>query len=226
MDFDRLRMTRSGSVPAAAWNALLDAVKTCYLSEFIGGKIRRHGPHTILEADQTSARGGATASSWKLSIRPVAESDPPEYEWSVSSERSVITDGTNGSPVDLGPSGTAWKTGAIKFDTSTDGVTETTYIVLEADVDADLSVSDWTLAATTDPIEAREVVIEEPEEDEPERATKARLYIGKIGIAEGIAAVTQAATLPQLIDHGFVNGMAARVFIPHPYALDAPPPEE
>jgi len=118
--------------------------------------------------------------------------------WSVSSFLSTITDGTNGTAIDIS---------SASFDTAT-SIATTKFIVLEADVDSTLALTNWTLSAV-DLADTAEVVMSG---SIPDEQTKIRLYIGKITIAAGVATVTQAITSAQRVANDMTNGVLTKVF--------------
>lgn len=136
--------------------------------------------------------------------------------WSVSSLYSSVTDGVNGDAIDLAvPAGTDWSVGAIKFDVDT-VIAATKYIVLEADVDSELVVTDWTLAAV-DLADAMEV---RTNGGTPDIQDKVRLLIGKVTVDAGAATVGQAVFTAQELTYKFINGMMVRGFVAAPVHPD------
>jgi len=129
----------------------------------------------------------SSKDSWKLTTKIV----DGDVKWNVSASRSTITAGTNGDAIDLTLAG---------FDTP-ETITQTKYIVLEADVIA-LVVSSWTFSAV-DLADTKEVGID-----------KIRLLIGKVTFTDNIASVDQIAFMPQILDNGFLNGALVKVLNP------------
>ena len=118
--------------------------------------------------------------------------------WTVLSDLSSVTDGTNGTEITL-PAG---------FDTP-NAITGRVWIVLEADVDTDLVVSNWTLTAATSAADAAEVGTG----GSPVAQTKLRLLIAIVGglSADG-PALFQCVNTAQRITHGLLNGLPVKVF--------------
>jgi hypothetical protein len=139
--------------------------------------------------------------------------------WSVSSDLSTITDGTNGEEA-------LTADGFDDFDTDQTPIANGThYIYLEAVVSGDnLDVAAWGLvryATAQDEVGF--------EEEDPDIQEALRLYIGKIVVAEGVPTVTQGVQTAMLLDWGFVNGKEVRVLVPHTVHPDGyvkPEPEE
>lgn len=138
--------------------------------------------------------------------------DGEDYYWAVASERSTVIDGTNGPAFDLAAGGADWGIGAIEFDTET-LFTETSDIVLEADIDEDLVPSNWTLAAKTVYADSEEVLIDE---GPPIVQTKARLLIGTVYVetVDGELSIRaeQAVTSAQCLGHSFYQSLLVRSF--------------
>jgi hypothetical protein len=171
-------------------------------------------PETII-----SAGGGGGGASYEHAFKLSVALDGANWKWQVSSSKSVVTDGTNGEAIDLGPSGAAWKTGAIKFDVATT-ISATKYIVLECTVDPDdLTLTDWTLAAV-DVADADEVKTG----GDPIAQTKARLLIGKItqdtAPDPDTYSASQAVFTAQRISVGFLNGISCKIFDAAPIHQD------
>lgn len=151
-----------------------------------------------------------------------ARNDAGTIKWQVSSERSSVTNGTNGDAYDLGPSGADWiATSPKKFDTEHSLASPATkYIVLKAAVDASMEASDWTLA-DVDAADAEEVGLDG---GTPEAQDEIRLLIGKITVDTGTdpdtVTVTQAVFSQQRTTIGFLNGLEVLVFEPCGINLD------
>jgi len=135
------------------------------------------------------------------------------YTWSVSATYSSVTDGTNGSRIDLSDGGSDWAAGAIEFGDNT-AISATAYIVLEADVDSSLDVTNWTLAAVTDPSEVS------TDSGPPVTQDKVRLLIGRVIFTDGVPAASQAVFAPQMLDFGFYNGLLVKLFTAAPVNKD------
>jgi hypothetical protein len=126
--------------------------------------------------------------------------DGSNWKWKVSSEYSSITDGTNGPAIDLSTAG---------FDGSGTTISADKYIVLEAESDSDLVLTDWTLAAV-DSAAADEVRFTTTGTIHQDRL---RLLIGKVTFTSGVPAAKQAVFSPQMITHGLTNGKESKVFL-------------
>lgn len=130
---------------------------------------------------------------WKLSTR----NNDGTLEWKVEREEGTITDGTNGSSIDIT---------AATFDTWT-SITATKYIALEASVSTALALSSWTLSAV-DAADALEVGFDGTGEVQD----TIRLIIGKVTITSGAISHEQIAKDHQRVDYGFLNGVLVKVF--------------
>jgi hypothetical protein len=133
-------------------------------------------------------------------------------KFKVSSERSTITDGTNGPAIDFSPTSTEWASGALKFDTLSAAITDDTWVVLEAEVSQFFVISNWTFAAKTTAEDAKEVGFNDPDPGDPVFQNKLRLIIGKIEFEDDVPSVTQATTQPQTLTLDFVNGYIVHAF--------------
>jgi len=111
--------------------------------------------------------------------------------------KGSIQDGTNGAAINL--------TDVIETDfNATAG-----YVVIEATVAADLSLSDWTTLIIANPSDTDEVKMTT---GGTLRQEKIRLLLGKITIGDGEATVWQAWFTSARVGHGFLNGSLVRVF--------------
>lgn len=118
--------------------------------------------------------------------------DKPKYRLAKGS----IQDGTNGAAIDL--------TGVIETDfDATAG-----YVVIEATVATDLSLSDWKAVIVSNVTDTAEVKMTT---SDPLRQEKIRLLIGKITLADIEATVWQAWYTSARVSHGFLNGSLVRV---------------
>jgi len=170
--------------------------------------------------------GGGEGAPALISFRlTVAQNESEQWQWQVSSDRSTITDGTNGPAIDLTiasgliPASTEWASGSIKFESATT-ISVDSWIVLEADVDEDFLITDWTLAAKTTAEDAKEVGFNDPDPGDAVCQNKLRLYIGKIEFdEEDVPTVTQATTQPQMMDFRLLNGKFVKAFFPNYLAL-------
>jgi len=152
--------------------------------------------------------GGGEGAPALISFRlTVAQNESEAWQWQVSSDRSTITDGTNGPAIDLS---------GVDFDTPVT-VSADSWIVLEADVGEDFLVTDWMLAAKTTAEDAKELGFNDP--GDPVFQNKVRLYIGKIEFEDDVPSVTQATTQPQMIDFRLQNGTFVKAFFPNHLAL-------
>ena len=130
-------------------------------------------------------------------------SDGEDWKWKVSSDRSTVTDGTNGELVDLTGAG---------FDGDGTAFSSDTYIVLEADVaDETLVTSGWTLSAVTAATAAKEVGLTS---SGTVRQDKIRLFIGVARMvgSPAVGQESQAVFTAQRIAWGIMNGLAVKVF--------------
>jgi len=154
----------------------------------------------------------------------------------ISSDRSTITDGTNGEEA-------LTADGFDEFDTpdTLSGTGDRTVFIylaanvtyIEADEEADppvlaqdYVVSGWTIAQSTNALD--EVDIDDDDESETYgKQTKVRLYVGKIDVTSNAPTITQATVTSQLLDFGFFNGIAVKCLLPHPtHPAGFTPPEE
>ncbi len=116
--------------------------------------------------------------------------------------KGSIQDGTNGTAIDL--------TGIIEANID---VTTAGYVVIEATVAADLTLSDWATLIIEDVTDTDEVKMTTAD---PLRQEKLRLLIGKITLAVveeiEIPTIWQAWFTSARVSHGFLNGSIVRVF--------------
>lgn len=135
--------------------------------------------------------GEAFVHPWKLTT----SLDGETMKFKVSSAHSGITDGTNGSAIDISGAG-------LDVDVT---ISAEKYIVLEASVDASLVLTSWTLVAAA-LADADEVKIVDNAQ------TKLRLLIGKVTVGDGVATPWQALYSSVRIVNGVLNGTAVKVF--------------
>jgi hypothetical protein len=157
-----------------------------------------------------------------IPFRLTARNDDGTIKWMVSSERSSITNGTNGIAYDFGDTGTAWtSTSPKKFDVEHSLASPASkYIVLLAEVDSSLVASNWTLA-DVDIADAEEVGLDG---GSPEAQDEIRLLIGKLTVETApdpdTVTVSQAVFSQQRTTLGFLNGLEVLVFEPCGINLD------
>jgi len=167
----------------------------------------------------TQTPGGTTTSvikkripqtpySWRLSIDYVA----PDYKWAVSAELSTITEGGNGTKLDLSSGSALWIAASpIKFDVPTT-IAATSWIVLECTVTATTYVlDDFTFKAVTTRATAQEVAFLGSPTFQQE---KLRLLIGKIIFEDDVPRVVQGANTQMFIDWGMLNSRAVKCYLP------------
>lgn len=187
-------------------------IRASRITSVVGGHLRETPNGTVLTIKPGSGGGSSSASGPFLLSTSTIDGD---LTWKVSQNKSSVMDGTNGAAIDLGPAGVDWGGGSIKFGIPTT-ITATKFIVLEADVDADLVITHWTLAAV-DEADADEVRFTTTP---PIYQDKIRLLIGKVTVDTGAtpptAIASQAVFSAQRISHGLLNGMAVK-------ALDSAP---
>ena len=162
-----------------------------------------------------AVRGGGGGESGLISFKLSTETEGGDVKYKVSSERSTITDGTNGPAINLAPASAAWASGALKFDTLSAAITDDTWVVLEADVSTSFAITNWTIAAKTTAEDAKEVGFDDDEGNQ----NKIRLLIGKIEFEDDVPSVIQATTQPQIISFGYLNGQTPKIFSPFLLAL-------
>lgn len=213
MDFPEIF---KGSPTPTKWAALGEHLSKGQITGGPGIRVRRVGNNTVITTRRATL-GGVEEESVPFKLTVTKDED--DWKWKVSQNKSSIQDGTNGDAIDLGPSGTAWATGAIMFDTTTT-LTATKFILLEADVDADLVITDWTLVAANaaDAKELRFTTSGTIYQD------KIRLLIGKITVDTApdpdTYVASQAVFSPQMITHGLNNGLAVKCFLASPIQVD------
>ena len=122
-------------------------------------------------------------------------------EWMLLSEFSTITDGTNGGMIDFE------STSIKKMDTPY-AYTETTWIVIEAEVDSALDLDNWEILAVTDYTDAEEVKTD----NTPVEQTRLRLLVAIVESSASGAQVIQCINTAQRVTHGLLNGLAVKVF--------------
>lgn len=151
------------------------------------------------------------ATNYPPPFRLYVNIDDTTYTWIVSSDRSTVTDGTNGPPFDLAAAGADWAAGAIKFDTETAFVA-TSDIVLQADIDTSGTPSNWTLAAVTY-ANAVEVNVDA---GPPAAQDTVRLLIGTVYVetvdSQLVVRAEQAVTSAVTLGWSFYNGILVRTF--------------
>ena len=129
------------------------------------------------------------------------------WKWKVASEYSTITDGTNGDAIDLSTAG---------FDGDGTTITETKYIVLEADVaEETLEITDWIFSAVDEADAIEEVRVTE---EVPIYQDKIRLLIGKINFTDDdppVVTAIQSTTAAQILVDALTNGLPSKVFANH-----------
>ena len=155
----------------------------------------------IEEGDITAS---ASASPWLLSA--TTDADAGTHTFRVASAISSITNFTNGDAIDLTGAG---------MDVEV-AIVSTSYIVLEATVTA-LVASAWTIVATTDLEESREVGLTPPAPPALPEQDKLRLRIGKVTIADGVATATQFADDCKILGYDFLNGTLVLVLNDHEF---------
>jgi len=174
--------------------------KASRITSVIGGRLKESPNGATLVIDRPPLRPSIQSSSnasWVLTTAIV----DTDIKWKVSDNRSTITDGTNGNAIDLTLAG---------FDTP-ETITETKYIVLEADV-LELAATDWIFSAV-DLADIEEVGMSGVVSEIMEQ-NKLRLLIGKITFTDGVASVEQIETRPQILDGGFLNGTLVKILNP------------
>jgi len=167
----------------------------------------------------TQTPGGTTVSgikkripqapiSWRLSVNYIDSA----WKWNVSSYLSTITEGTNGTKIDLSSGSTKWTASSpIKFDTDTT-ISETSWIVLECGVgDGTFVIDDLTFKAVTTRTAAQEVAFRSTGSLQQEFL---RLLVGKIIFTDGTPRVIQNNNPQMFIDWGFFNSRANKCFLP------------
>ena len=142
-----------------------------------------------------SGGGPAPSIAWRLSVE-----DDDGWKFTVASERSTLTDGTNGTSIDLPPTG---------LDTPTP-ITGTRWIICEIDVDAadGHALSNPTITSVADADDAREILVT----GTPPAQTKLRLLVGKIVFNDGVPSAIQGEDRPQVIDWAFFDGVEVKAF--------------
>ena len=162
--------------------------------------------------------------------------DEGAITFQISSDRSTITDGTNGAEALTADGFNAFDT-PITLSGSDDRTVfiylsaNVTYIEADEEADPpvlaqDYVVSGWGIAQST--IALDEVEIDDDDESETYgKQTKVRLYVGKIAVVSNTPTITQATVTSQILDFGFVNGFAVKCLLPHStHPAGFTPPEE
>lgn len=190
------------------WLELLAFVKANSLRSVIGGQMKRSPNGTTIVMDRTRRSSAGGDIPWKLSV----SFDDPDYKWRVSSTDSSITEGTNGTKIDLSSGSTKWTASSpIKFDTDTT-ITVTSWIVLECGVgDGTFVIDDLTFKAVTSRTAAQEVAFRSTGSLQQEFL---RLLVGKIIFTDGVPRVVQNSNPQMFIDWGFFNSRAVKCFLP------------
>lgn len=120
----------------------------------------------------------------------------------VRSAGSTITDGTNGSSVNITP--------ILDVEQALAG---TVWVAIQADVDESLVLTNWAVITATTAAGVDEVGLDVTDPAAPFQ-NKLRLYIGKITSALGSFTIYQACRSAQRVTHGLYNGLAVKVFEP------------
>jgi len=161
----------------------------------------------IITVPNGGGNTGASSTPWKLSV----SFDDPDYKWRVSSTDSTITEGTNGTAIDLSSGSSKWTASSpIKFDTDTT-ITVTSWIVLECAVDSSFILDDFTFKAVTKRANAQEVKFLTTGTLQQDTL---RLLIGKVIFTSGVPRVVQAADRQQFVDYGLFNSRAIKCYNP------------
>lgn len=151
------------------------------------------GPTWTPETVTGGGSGGGTEFSHPFKITTSTVEGVAKYKVAKGS----IQDGTNGTAISLA------------------GITETEttatagYVVIEADVDADLVITGWALAIKSGATDAQEVGMTTTGDI---RQNKIRLLIGKLTLDGAVATAWQAQFSSVRINVGLVNGVAGKVF--------------
>jgi hypothetical protein len=188
------------------------------IERFLGG-LKRHkivavtefGRNRVYEilAQEGRFKASEDASipiSWRLSVT----FDDPDYKWSVSAINSTITEGTNGTLIDLSSDSSKWLAStAIKFDVLTN-ITASQWIVLECAVSSTFVLSNFTFKAVSTRTNALEVKFLTTGTLQQE---KLRMLIGKIIFEDGVPRVVQGEKNEQFIDWGMLNSRAIKCFL-------------
>jgi hypothetical protein len=157
-----------------------------------------NGPETVGPLDtprDIPEHLGGAAEEYNVPFKLTTSTDDGVAKYRVG--KGSIQDGTNGAAISLS------------------GITETEttatagYVVIEADVDASLVITGWTLAIKTDATGAQEVGMTTTGTI---RQNKVRLLIGKLTLAGDVATPFQAQFSSVRINVGLINGIAAKVF--------------
>jgi hypothetical protein len=144
----------------------------------------------------TGSEGGEPPS-WELTVA----ADGEVWKYQVASKGSTVQDGTNGPAINLG---------AIFAVPTT--ISATSWIMLEADVDADSALTNWAFVALDSLADVKEVRLTT---SAPIRQDKIRRYIGKITFNDGLPTATQATTTPLIVTHAFLNAKLCKVLTEH-----------
>jgi hypothetical protein len=151
------------------------------------------GAYDLPETVTGGGRGGGAEFLHPFKLTTSTVEGVAKYKVSKGS----IQDGTNGTPI------------ALTGITETDTTATAGYVVLEADVDADLVITGWALAIKSGATDAKEVGMTT---EDPIRQNKIRLLIGKLTLDGAVATPWQAQFASVRINIGLVNGVAAKVF--------------
>lgn len=198
---ERLNISRGDNSPMSkrisAIERFLVPYKPCYLNlRDIFGEPKRY--HLLAGVPMPLVDDERGPHPFNLVTRRIDGKD----HWRVIYLGSSITDGTNGAAVDLT---------LVGFNAD-NPITETKYIVLEADVDPDLVVTNWALVEVAPGDEANLEEVGMSDDDSTIQG-KLRLLIGKVTIEpDKPINVAEAVFTAQRITHGFLNGIMVKVF--------------
>lgn len=169
-------------------------IKIEYAFPYSSGLYSTERPEIVLP--KRERQSGESLISFRLSVKKVSDN----WKWTVDSNRSSVTDGSNGSAVNLSTAG---------FDSETT-ITGTKYIVLQCTINTE------TLAASSFSLAAVDIGnTDEAEFNMDGEQTKARALIGKINFSGGspqTATAIQALTWPLRLQYGIINGAPVRLF--------------
>jgi len=150
--------------------------------------------------------GGSITYPFQISTQVDTSGIDPIFLVSVSSFESSITDDTNGSAIDLSGAG---------LDTFFTITGSENYILLEADVNTLLETTNWTVKATEDIEESKEIILDETG-DLPTQQ-KVVLCIGKVTENNDQLSFVQYVKNCQILGFLFFNSVLCKGFSSHPF---------
>jgi len=188
-------------------NLVSQGQKANQIQTGVGYRVTQTPGGTTVSAIRRRQVASQAPISWKLTV----DFDDPDYKWNVSATNSSITEGTNGTAIDLSSGSSKWVASSpIKFDQPTT-ISATSWIILECAVDSGFALDDFTFKAVTVRADAQEVKFLTTGTLQQE---KLRMLIGKIIFESGAPRAVQGEKSPQFVDFGILAFRAVKCYLP------------